>query len=317
MPTEPPNDTTPTFEGSLHQFESSTVWGKVKVVVQDTAKGFQVGVQSDASVSGWILKDDQNGRVVSKGGISPSNRFQFETGTPFKGAFRLILDLDSDDQQTPVVIRLTAGKADETGKTAVEGLEEYQDNPDHPYHAMVKNLYDQATASYSKGDNLHALDFLKKAEQLDPLQPQVQDLIDKIRGPSEKADDPLEKVKDALKKDKKEEALAKVMDYLDQHPDDEEALALKDKIEDKANEPKPKPTVRPKKTSTEKSPIQESDQERQAKADQVYNLGLDSYRKGDLGAAKKFWEETLEIEPTHAQAQRNLDRLKEEHPELK
>lgn len=54
-----------------------------------------------------------------------------------------------------------------------------------------------------------------------------------------------------------------------------------------------------------------------AKADEAYNLGLESYRKGDLQSAKKFWVAALESDPKHIQAKRNLERLLGEHPELK
>lgn len=55
----------------------------------------------------------------------------------------------------------------------------------------------------------------------------------------------------------------------------------------------------------------------QAEADETYNLGLESYRNGDLANAVKFWKETLNFNPNHEQAKRNLDRLLQEHPELK
>jgi tetratricopeptide (TPR) repeat protein len=55
----------------------------------------------------------------------------------------------------------------------------------------------------------------------------------------------------------------------------------------------------------------------QAKADTAYNLGLESYRKGDLASAKKFWTQALELNPQSTQARRNIDRLSREHPELK
>lgn len=61
----------------------------------------------------------------------------------------------------------------------------------------------------------------------------------------------------------------------------------------------------------------ESGQDTEAKADEAYNLGLESYRKDDFVNAKKFWQETLEIDPRNEQAKRNLDRLLEEHPDLK
>ena len=37
----------------------------------------------------------------------------------------------------------------------------------------------------------------------------------------------------------------------------------------------------------------------------------------DLAAAKGFWGKVLEMNPRNIQAKRNLDRLLEEHPELK
>jgi tetratricopeptide (TPR) repeat protein len=49
--------------------------------------------------------------------------------------------------------------------------------------------------------------------------------------------------------------------------------------------------------------------DRMQKADRAYNMGLDCYRKGDLDGAKRFWEETLEYQPGHFQAKRNLERL--------
>jgi tetratricopeptide (TPR) repeat protein len=60
--------------------------------------------------------------------------------------------------------------------------------------------------------------------------------------------------------------------------------------------------------------VPESDE---SKADEAYNLGLESYRNGNLDDAKKFWSQTLDLNPQHLQAKRDLDRLLEEHPELK
>ncbi len=60
--------------------------------------------------------------------------------------------------------------------------------------------------------------------------------------------------------------------------------------------------------------VPESDE---SKADEAYNLGLDSYRNGDLDDAKKFWNQAIELNPQHLQAKRDLERLIEEHPEFK
>ncbi len=195
---------------------------------------------------------------------------------------------------------------------------EFKPNHDRPYNRMVKILYEQAVESYANGDTLDTVNYLKEAEKIDPIQPQVQDFLGKLQGPPENPVDPLEKVKESLKNGKNEEALAELDDYLDDHPDDEEALKLKDKIESARPHPKVKKHAAGKeKASLKKTPTSQDDQAAQAQADQAYNLGLDSYRQGDYAAAKKFWEETLEIEPTHLQARHNLDRLLEDHPELK
>lgn len=196
---------------------------------------------------------------------------------------------------------------------------EFVPNPDRPYNSMVQSFYNEAVESYSNGDNLDAINYLTKAKKLDPVQPQVNEFLDKIQGPTEQPDDPLAKIREALKNGKNEEALAKLDDYLDQHPDDEEALELKDKIEGRAVTPKTKKksSRKIKKLFAEKTPPTQSDKSLQAEADQAYNLGLDSYRQGDYAAAEKFWEQTLVLQPNHIQAQRNLERLKQEHADLK
>ena len=54
-----------------------------------------------------------------------------------------------------------------------------------------------------------------------------------------------------------------------------------------------------------------------AQADQFYNMGLRCYGNDDFAGAKKYWQETLKLQPNHQQAARNLQRLLDEHPELK
>ena len=118
------------------------------------------------------------------------------------------------------------------------------------------------------------------------------------------------------------------MDYLDQYPGNEKGEKLKDQIvgNDVSDASKTKKISNPRKKKKEQASLKTAVKKNQAlsqdgediqsQADQVYNLGLDSYRKGDFSAAKKFWEQTIVIQPNHLQAQRNLQRLKEEHPDL-
>lgn len=54
-----------------------------------------------------------------------------------------------------------------------------------------------------------------------------------------------------------------------------------------------------------------------ARADQVYTLALESYRRGNYRETKRFLEETLRIAPQHSRAKLALQRLLENHPELR
>jgi tetratricopeptide (TPR) repeat protein len=344
---------------NLYPFQSDTAWGPLNILVRNLGGSFKVEVKSESTALGWILKEESDNRTISKGGLSPETQFQFGVNQPFQGPYRLTVYLDSDHEEVPASIRLYIQNGNKGENPGVDSLNDYQENSERPYDSMVKNLYDEAAADYAKGDNLHALELLKKAEELDTVQPQVEALILKIQGPSEKpSNGPLDKIREELKEGKKEEALAKLEDYIDANPDDEEAQDLKDQIDGNENNPdalknalaqaeksdqagetpqavhwykkvlKLDPQnkealsvlIRLKTTakhSVENKKLQLPDADAQAQADQTYNLGLESYRKDDYASAKRFWEETLQIMPTHLQARQNLDHLKIEHPELK
>jgi tetratricopeptide (TPR) repeat protein len=356
---ETPAATPSPSDESLYRFQSDTAWGPLNVLVRNLNGSFKVEVKSDSIALGWILKEESDNRTISKGGLSPETQFQFGVNQPFQGPYRLTVYLDSDHEEVPASIRLSIKNGNKGENPGADSLDDYQENPDHPYNAMVKNFYEQAVVSYGKGDNLHALELLKKAEELDPSQPQVEALVQKIQGPSDASSNgPLDQVRDALKKGNQEEALAKLEDYLDEHPDDEDALELKDQIEGKSGSVNALQNALAKakeeeqtgetsqaikwykkalsldpqneeataalsrlntatKHSAGKKKPHLTDADAQAQADQSYNLGLESYRKDDYASAKRFWEETLQILPTHLQARQNLDRLKTEHPELK
>jgi len=300
-----------TSENNLHRFQSNSAWGKTDVLVSSFVDHFDVKVKSETSVSGWVLKEERTNRTLSKGGQNPANQLGFRVANSFHDSYRLTLFLNIDREQVPIALSLSAPK--DMNKDSSENIDDFQDNPDQPYNNMVKTFYEKAVKSYSKGDKLHALSFLKKAEELDPLQSQVQSLLEKIQSLSETHRDMLDIAKDDFNKGKKEEALAKLNDYLKGNPNNEEALELKDKIEGQIHDLKTRKNAgaKVKKTSTL------NNNDRQSQADEAYNLGLESYRKDDFVSAKRFWEETLQIQPNHQQARRNLDRLKVEHPELK
>jgi tetratricopeptide (TPR) repeat protein len=336
-----------------YSFHSDTAWGHVEVGIQALQNSFHGKVECDSGLSGWILEDEKSGSCIAKGGVNPAALFQFQVHRPFQGPYRLTLFLHPEDEEVPVALTLRRNTESRPGVPASPETEDYRENPDHPYDLMVKSLYERAVAAYSRGDSPTALDLLDKARELDGTQPQILALLVKIKGPDVPNLDSLESIRACLKKGNREEAAAKLGDYLRDHPDDDEALKLEDEI-DGGRKARSEELLRRAKNAEESgetdrarrlyqkalkfdpqnrdardalarlhSPSKPktatpalSDADRQAQADQAYNLGLDSYRQGDYAAAAKFWQETLQILPTHLQARRNLERLKEEHPGL-
>jgi Tfp pilus assembly protein PilF len=153
---------------------------------------------------------------------------------------------------------------------------------------------------------------------LDPAQTQVALFLAKLlEKPAQDSSAFLDQARADWKNGNTEQALAELEDYLNDHSDDEAALKLKKHIEASIGAKKRR------KPRAEAAPVQApiptpvqamASQDQQAQADEAYNLGLDSYRKGDYAAARKFWEQTLKIQPNHLQAKRNMERLNRDHP---
>lgn len=323
----PSGTVNPPAPETFHRFLSNTVWGKLNVLIKDLHDHFIVEIHSDALVSGWILKEEATGRTISKGGLLPKEQFEFNVNKPYNAAYRLTLFLNADHQEVPTVIHLSSGSAHAVVSPVPETVEDFESSAHHPYNDMVKNFYTEAVQEYSKGRYRESLGLLQKANELDPDQSQVNSLTKQAQAKLLDSEEPdlLKKANREYKKGNKEAALAKIADYLDQNPDDPDAIDLKNSIEDRdtGNIDRLKKTPQAKKTGPPKAGAtneprhsQLDEQTQQAKADQAYNLGLESYRKNDYAAAKKFWEETLRISPTHLQAKRNLERLKKDHPDL-
>lgn len=307
----------PDLFGKSFSYQTKTVWGLVQATVQPQGNGFSLEVKSETPMTGWVLKNESGDQTLGKGGLGASREFSSNIQKPFQGSYRLTVYLNAEQDSVPVALMLGSKTTTDEGTVAdVTSEEVYEENPDHPYHAMVRSLYDQAVGDLAKGDRFNALSHLKKAAELDPLQPQVRDLLNKTEGPATETLDPIDQARASWKDGDKEGALNQLDDILLSDPNNEKALALKKEIEGKHKRSHAKPvpeTAQPKKAPT---PVI-NEKEAQAKADQAYNLGLESYRRNDYPAAKKFWEDTLQILPTHAQARRNLERLQEDHPELK
>ena len=301
-----------------YDFNLDTVWAHLSVKVSAEGNGFEVKAQSSAPLSGWILKDPGGSQILSKGGSEPKSVLQFKVPGSFQSGDLLTLFVSVDNEEMPAILHLTAGGQDSTAQSSTDlpaGVDAFQEDSDRPYNKMVETLYNRAAEDYGKGQTDDALSLLKKAQDLDPLQPQVQGFLDKTRE-TLSSSSPKSGLSNTTSVDTDVEK--------DFQPDNALGSPKKTKLSKdesiasyfKASETVKTPKMKKSALKKAKKAATLSHEQTQAEADQTYNLGLESYRMGNYADAKKYWEQTLSINPNHLQAQRNLTRLKAQHPEL-
>jgi len=298
-----------------------------------------------------VLADKRDNKTLSSNDNSPGTSFQLEVSQPF-GNCELTVFVHGDNQQIPMIISLAPANESMWITPTPTLYEPFQIDPNRPYNTLVKNLYEQAGQTYGRGDIKSAVEFLEKAEKIDPTEPQVQVLMNKIlphptKKPAKDLTDSIDallaQAKKAEEEKKGSEARKCYLAVLKLDPKNQPARdgierlrlnALEQsvkKLENSLNagdvetakmilakivEAFPK-DARIAGWQDRIAQLQTGHQDKKAKADTAYNLGLESYRRDDLVSAKKFWEEALQADPQYLQAQQNLDRLLREHPELR
>jgi tetratricopeptide (TPR) repeat protein len=310
----------PTAPATVYQFNSDTVWAHLNATVKPSDHGFSIEVQSTSPLSGWILKDPTGNHILAKGGCKPASSVRFQVASPFEPGDLLTLFITVDNEEMPAILHLdmAAQGSPDSSADLPAGVDAFQEDSDRPYNKMVETLYNRAVEDYGKAQPDDALALLKKAQELDPVQPQVQNLLEKVR----------QTVSDSGSKAGLTHASSVDTDVeKDFQTDDSpgskrkikltknESIASYFKTSETVKTPKKKKKSGSKKPKPEKMASLTSEGV-QAESDQTYNLGLESYRSGNYADAKKYWEQTLLINPNHLQAKRNLDRLKTEHPDL-
>ena len=324
-----PTDATPSPSAPVaptsYQFQSDTVWAHLNISVKNHDQSFETKIDSNNLMSGWILKNEKDGQLVSKGGIKPAQSLDFTVPAPFQGSYLLTVLISADGEEVPAAVHLSAGSNSDSSATTVSDQETFQEDPDHPFNKMVEVLYDRAVEDYDKGQTDDALSLLKKAQELDPIQPQVQTLLEKVRSsvaypnPSSNLSQSSVStdIADDFKADSDVSVKGKGASTTDVS-DDSSKSSKKSSKTGKSKSSKSKKEKKEDKKSSKKSKktAPEDSGDTKAEADQAYNLGLASYAQGNYADAEKFWQQTLEIDPNHMQAKRNLTRLKAEHPDL-
>lgn len=241
------------------------------------------------------------------------------------------LEMDKDNQQVQKLKKLIESENSETQaekdvaraeslwedgdlEDASQAVEKVlQDNPDYPQALALKKKMEESAgeqmkkeadasleiASQKEKDSkyLEAQKYFEKVLKVDPGNPEAVKGLERVRALVDPVDGKLVDLEKAVNGDEKAKAEKLVAEIKKMDPQNS---ALK-KWE--------------KRVAAMAAPSSTLDSE--AKADEAYNLGLQSYRNNDLMSAKKFWSDALELNPGNQQARRNLDRLLEDHPELK
>jgi tetratricopeptide (TPR) repeat protein len=340
-----PTPTVIDYNPAAYRFQTETVWAKLSVTVIDFKSHFQIECQSDHPTEGWVLANRQNDKNIANSDEDSNNGFKINVTQPFTDYLLTVFVQGNDDEQIPMIIDLEPDK-DKVTKLSV--YTPFVENPDRAYNTLVKSLYEQAGQAYGRGDIKSAIDLLEKAQQVDPTEPQVLAFAAQLKPQAD--DNSTQKfIADAIAKAQKAEVDKNIRDaekwyaeVLEVDPKNKTAVESIDRLQTVLLEqaaqliekdikdgdyPKAKTLlvkikqdypndVRIKQWEDQIDQLSQGGtvSDRQAKADEAYNLGLDSYRKDDYVSAKKFWEQTLQIDPQYIQAQQNLDRLNQEHP---
>ncbi len=328
-----------------YRFQTETVWAKLSVTVIDFKNHFQIECQSDNPTEGWVLTNRQNDKIIANNDEDSSNGFKISVNQPFLDYELTVFVHDNENEQIPMIINLVPEK-DKVTKLSV--YTPFVEDPDRAYNTLVKNLYEQAGQAYGQGNIKTAIELLEKAAQIDPTEPQVLTFTAKLK--PQAGDNSTQKfIADCIDKAQKAEVNKNIHDaekwyaeVLEVAPKNKTAIESIDRLQTVLLEqaaqliekeikdgdyPRAKNLLAKIKQDfpndvriknwqdqIDQISLEGSVSDRQAKADEAYNLGLDSYRKDDYVSAKKFWEQTLQIDPHYIQARQNLDRLNQEQP---
>ena len=226
-----------------------------------------------------IIQEDDSNALLSKD--VQRAREQWTEGNPEITTEILDNVLKRNPEFKPALdlqTEISRSEQKETSSEVHESLKQAAKEEKEDHFSEAKKNYEQVL-SLDPGNKTASAGLDRVAGLVDPLP-------EKIKG--------LEK---ALAAGQKKKAMAYLKEITALSPDNPKLGYWKEKISELSG-----------------NSVPESDE---SKADEAYNLGLESYRNGNLPDAKKFWSEALDLNPQNLQSKRNLDRLLEEHPELK
>jgi|GEM_PF-2833125 len=92
-----------------HDFTAKTVWANLTVHVTDFHGHFNVAVESDTPIDGWVIKRISSQAVVSKGGENSAFNFAFDVQENFNDDYSLTVMANKDGMTNPALVPLRNG----------------------------------------------------------------------------------------------------------------------------------------------------------------------------------------------------------------
>lgn len=299
-----------------------TPWAAMRLTRRDAPASFELWIASDTPLDGWVLTRRGQPRPLARGTSNAATRLHVVSPVAWSEDLALTVFLWVDGKTQALKVPMgssdaSGGAGNGVGGDDVEApWERWEGDPSRPFNRVVEGLFRSAVRDARAGHPQGAREALAKALTLDPTNPKVLDLREHLREASGDGAHRavLDEARRALKRGDPHAALASLDKLDDAGGEDPEAAALRQKaLAATQGDGEKKKRVR-KKARVSAAPVE--DQDAKARADEAYNLGLESYRKGNWAGAQSFWEQALKNDPNHRASRKALDRLLAEQPGL-
>jgi tetratricopeptide (TPR) repeat protein len=310
----------PSPEATVVEYRVKTTWAVFKVKRVEQSQAFETWVSSDTPLDGWLLVRKGVSKPLGRKTLNGVYQLHFKIQEAFSPDLVLTVFPWVDGSPQPLMVPSSDHVVvDSEGSGEVsDPWMQWRADPSRPYNRVVQGLFQTAVKNVRAGRVEEAMKSLDQALDLDSSNPQVLDLREHLvagEGSPKRVQEIVE-IQRLLKDGSPKAALEKADALLAQNATDVEILELKRKIEAVLENGNPRSGKKKQRVREAVKPPAE-DPDARGRADQAYNLGLESYRKGNWAGAKSFWDQALQNDPHHLQARRALDRLLAEQPSLK
>lgn|GEM_PF-2623890 len=305
--------------GTRIEYKVRTPWVTLEAKREETEASFQVWLESDVPLDGWLLTRKGVSKPLGRRSLDAAYRVRFVVEEAFSSDLVLTVFPLVDGSPQPLVVPWQDPRAVSLPKEGEEALDpwtHWQADPTRPYNGVVQGLFVSSVRAFQEGRREEAMRLLDKALTLDRTNPQVLDLRERVlaESGSPQLRTRLREAEGLLEAGDAWGALARLDALSPQDAEHPEVVGLRKKAETVLRGQTAPPKTRRAKKARKEPRAPQEDPGAKARADEAYNLGLEAYRKGGWEVAIGFFEQALREDPGHLQARRALERVKAERP---